>query len=317
MKNISDILMLLMLLILPMGLGYFFRAIKLFDEHETSTLRKFVVRVSVPFVIFKNLYKADVSILDQFFPAACGFFIISILFTLSGYWLSTRISTNRAQQNAFAFGVSMGNYAFLGWGVIHSFYGENAFTRAVFYTLLFWPTFLVLGFWLVHRNHTGSKVISFGKLLLKNASVPILSATTGILMNLARVPLPHAVWDLVEKFAAFTIPMILFCIGLNFKMMMPRSHFKVLFAASLYRLIAGFAIGLAALMAIRLLFNADLLTQKVILIESIMPTATMTIFFVDYTEIDKELLAAIIAISTLLSLATIPLWYAAVENILK
>lgn len=316
MKNITDILMLLLVLVLPMGLGYFFKAVKVFNDNEITTLRKFVVRVCVPFLIFKNLYKANVSVFDQFVPAAAAFFIMTTLFVVSGFWASFKVSTDNAKQNAFAFAVSMGNYAFLGWGVVHSFYGEDAFTRAVFFTLIFWPVFLFWGFWLVHRKHPENKPESFARMLWRNASVPIISAAVGILMNLWEVPVPGIIGDLIDKFAAFVIPMILFCIGLDFKLKMPGSNLKVVAAASIYRLVGGFAIGLAVLFLTRLVFSVDVLTQKVILIESIMPTATMTVFFVDYTEIDKELLSGTIAISTLLSLVTIPLWYIVVERLI-
>jgi len=315
MKNFTDILMLLVALVLPMALGYFFRLIRLFNDKESDTLRKFVVRVSVPFLIFKALYTANVSILGQFFPAAFSFFLLTSLYTGSGFYISRFISKESARRNAFSFAVSMGNYAFLGWGVVYSFYGEEAFARAVFFTMLFWPIFLLHGFWLVHRQNRHSSKGSVVKLIVKNAAVPVTTAITGMGMNILHIPVPDVVWGLVEKFAAFVIPMILFTIGLNFKLIMPRSNLVTLTSAIVYRLFFGFGLGLVALSVARVIFPIDLITQKVVLIQSIMPTATMVVFFVEYTEMDKELLSGIIALSTLVSLITIPLWYAVVERL--
>lgn len=315
MKNFFDILLLFVAVVLPIGLGYFFRNIKLFDEKECNALRKFVIKVSVPFLIFKNLYRANIDSLGQFFPSATAFILMTVMFTVSGFYLSRRITPVREKQNAFSFSVFMGNYGFLGWGVVYSFFGDAALTRAVFFTMVFWPVFLLCGFWLVHRDEQHpTSAPPFLKVLLKNGAVPILTAITGIAMNLLKVPVPETAWNFVEKFAAFTIPMILFTIGLNFQLLMPRAKFRVLLSASIYRLVFGFGVGLLALIAVRLIFSVDAITQKVILVESIMPTATMTVFFTEYARVDKELHSGIIAFSTLLSLATIPFWYVVVER---
>lgn len=315
MKNIFDILLLLTAVLLPAGLGYLFRATRLFNGYECDALRKFVVRVSVPFLIFKNLYKANINSLSQLFPSAAAFILMTVLFTLSALYLGRRISPDSGKQNAFIFSVFMGNYSFLGWGVIFSFYGEEALTRAVFFTMFFWPVFLLTGFWLVHRRkHPHHEVPGFIPMLLKNALAPVLTSLAGILFNIFHIPVSPVIWDFIDKFSGFTIPMILFTIGLTFQLRLPREKIKVMWRASLFRLLPGMGLGAAALMATRLVFTVDMLTMKVILIESVMPSATMTVFFTEFADIDKELHAGIIALSTLLSLITLPLWYILVEQ---
>jgi predicted permease len=318
MDNISDILNLLITILLPMVLGYFFKFINLFDEKEINALRKFVVKVGIPFLIFKNLSSSNIESLNQFFPAFCGFFILTVTSLFFGYFVSNYISRDKEKQNAFAFTVFVGNYAFLGWGVIHSFYGEQALTRAVFFTMLFWPVFLLCGFWLIHKKskeaHISRKV--FLEALFKNASIPIFTAAVAIALNLLQVKIPPIGKNFIDKFSAITIPMILFTIGLNLKLRMKYSDLKIVFAASFFRLIFSFAFGLVAVVITRLLLPVDLLTQKVILIESIMPTAAMATFYIEYINMDKKLVSGIIAFSTILSLATIPFWYFIVEKIL-
>lgn len=320
MTNFLDILMLLVAIVLPMVLGYFFKIIKLFDDKEIIALRKFVVKVCVPFLIFRNLYKADIESLGQVFPSVSAYFFLAVFFTISGYAFSRYVSPVKRKQNAFAFSTFIGNYAFLGWGVVYSFYGEGALTRAVFFTMFFWPIFLLCGFWMIHRGNSGGgvglrgTVRSFLTVLLKNALVPIIVAILGIGFNLVHFTLPVILWDFIEKFASITIPMILFTIGLNFKLRMPRTDMKVLAAASVYRLVYGFLLGLLTVVIIRFIFSADILTQKVVLIESIMPAAAMTVFFIEYADTDPELHSGIIGFTTLVSLVTIPFWYMVVER---
>ncbi len=312
-----DILLLLLTVALPMVLGYITRRSKLFDETESNTLGKFVIRVSVPFLIFKSLFKADIKSLGQVFPSAAAIFLLTVLYTVGGYYLARYLADEKRVQNAVAFSVFAGNYIFLGWGVLDSFYGEPGLTRGVFFTLLAWPVFLLCGFWLCHlRNRMSSTTgarHSFWRVLLKNALLPFVAAIMGIGFNLIKVPLPEVAWDFISKFAGITIPMILFTIGLNVKIRMPGSHIKIVLAASLYRLVFGGLLGILTVLVIGLIFPMDPLTQKVILLEAIMPAAAMTVFFTQYADIHQELQAAVITISTILSLVTIPLWYLAIE----
>jgi predicted permease len=318
MKHISDIPVMMLPLLLPVVLGYFFRKIRVFDEKENDTLRKFVIKVSVPFLIFKSLYNADIRSLGQFLPLACAYFLLAVLYTLSAYFIAPFISSSHPKQNAFAFSIIIGNYAFLGWGVVYIFYGEEALTRAVFFTTPFWPVFLLCGFWMVHRRSQEKKDVSgsFLPVLIKNASVPIITAVLGIMMNVLHVPVPAVFQKVIDQFAALTIPMILFTIGLSLKLRMPVTNLKVILTASLYRLIAGFGLGLAVVSLLHLVFAIDTLTWKIILIEAPMPAAALGVFFIQYIDIDKELMSGIIAFSTLISLITIPIWYYVVEQII-
>jgi len=317
-KNFADILLLMIALMLPMVFGYFTRIIKLFKTGEAETLQKFVVKVCVPFLIFNSLYKANVASLGQIFPSLSAFVLLTVFYAIGGYYLGPVISGVKGKQNSFIFTVFAGNYVFLGWGVIHSFYGEEALTRAVFFALFALPVFLVVGLVMVYRRggfSTGDSGPDIYTVLIKNAGILVVSAILGISLNLLKVPLPLLARDFIEKFAAFAIPLILFIIGLNFTLKMPRSSFKIVMAGTVYRLVLGIIPGLAALAVTRFLFSADLLTQKVILMESIMPAAAITVFFTQYTEIDGELQAGIITFSTLLSLAAIPAWYVILESV--
>lgn len=319
MKFILHIPVLLLPLFLPMALGYFFRKVRVFDERGGQALQTFVVKVSVPFLIFKNLYKADMRSLGQFFPLMAAYFLLTVLFTLAAYLGAPRVSDDPKKQNAFGFSLIMGNYAFLGWSVAYMFYGDEALTRGVLFTLMFWPIFLSCGFWLVHQRQPGGggSLASSLRPLLKNAAVPVLSSALGVGMNVLNIPVPEVLWNLVQQFAAFTIPLILFTIGLNFKIRMPRTHFKVIASATFVRLIMGFAFGLVVVTLLKLVFPPDMfdpLSQKVVLLEGPMPAATMAVFFISFIDIDKEVMSGIIAFSTLASLLTIPLWYVVVER---
>lgn len=306
-----EILNTMLAILLPISLGYVLKLGRLFQENEIAALRKFVIRVALPFLIFQNLYRADVESLQQALPIVLSFILMTALYTLAAGLLSPLIASNEKQKLTFAFSVFAGNYAFLGWGVIVAFFGDQALTRAVFFSMFFWPVFLTCGFFLRRRFEYGANQTEqpgFLKILVRHAGVPITAAVSALALNISHVRLPGAITHFIAQFAALAIPMILFAIGQNLSLFMPVARLRLVLTASLFRLAGGFALGLAVVSLLRLIFNLDILSRQVILLQAVMPTATMSTFFSEYVQIDEELLSGIIAVSTLLSFFTLPLW---------
>lgn len=307
----SDLLNTMLAIILPILLGYLLRLGRIFQENEVSALRKFVMRVALPFLIFQNLYRADVESLQQALPIVLGFILLTVLYTLAALLVSPLAAGSEEQKLTFAFSVFAGNYAFLGWGVIASFFGARALTRAVFFSMFFWPVFLICGFFL-RRRFSGNAAQAAGegflKVLVRHAGVPIVTATAALALNIGRVRLPGVLDDFIGQFAVLAIPMILFAIGQNLCLLMPATRLRLVLAASFFRLVGGFALGAATVAALRLFFNVDVISRQVLLLQAVMPTATMTTFFGEYVSLDEELLSGTIAVSTLLSFLTLPLW---------
>jgi hypothetical protein len=316
----AEILDTMLAILLPIALGYLLKLGRLFREGEIAALRKFVMRVALPFLIFKNLYHADVESLHQALPIVLAFVLLTALYTLAAGIVSPRITRDETQRLTFAFSVFAGNYAFLGWGVIVSFFGEAALTRAVFFSMFFWPVFLTCGFFLRRRFEHGAvraERADFFKILIRHAGVPISAAAASLALNIGRVPLPGTLERFIAQFAALAIPMILFAIGQNLNLFMPVARLRLVLAAAFFRLAGGFALGLAVVAALRLLFDLDALSRQVILLQAVMPTATMATFFGEYVRVDEELLSGIIALSTLLSFFTLPLWVLLIRGLVR
>lgn len=315
----NEMLNTMLAILLPIALGYLLKLGRLFQESEIAALRKFVMRVALPFLIFQNLYRADVESLQQALPIVLAFVLMTFLYTLAAGLISPLVADGEKQRLTFAFSVFAGNYAFLGWGVIVSFFGAKALTRAVFFSMFFWPVFLTCGFFLRRRFHNdGSEAEGPGflKVMVRHAGVPIAAAAAALALNLGRVRLPEMLDSFIGQFAALAIPMILFAIGQNLRLLMPAARLRLVLTASLFRLAGGFALGLAVVAALRLFFNLDILSRQVILLQAVMPTATMATFFSEYVPLDEELLSGIIAVSTLLSFVTLPLWVMVIRALL-
>lgn len=312
---------LILALNLPIALGYLIRKFRLFAPEEIGTLRKFVVRVTIPFIIFKNLYSADISSVSQLAPSALALLLMTILYALGTSALAKVVTRDRTLRNSFIFATSFGNYAYLGWGVMWAFYGESGFSRALFFTIFFWPIFLLVGFatifLITRRSHAREAVPTpIGMLLLKNALPPVFTAGLALLLNWYKVPVPDLLWELITKFAAITIPLILFTIGLSLSFSLDGRRLRTIIAGSLTRILPGMLIGIVAMVTVSLIFPLDPLTKRVILLQSVMPTAATSPFFSDHIRTEPTVVSGILAFSTVASLVTIPLWFVVVENYL-
>jgi predicted permease len=302
----------------PILLGWFFKQLRIFEEKEIGTIRKFVVKVTVPFIIFRNLYYANIGDISQLIPASAAFIIITFLYTLTIFMTRRFASSDRKITNSLFLATFMGNYGYLGWGVLYYFYGDGGFTRAVFFTVLFWPVFLSFGLIIVSilsgEGFDKRFFQTIGKALLSNALIPILVVALSLYMNFNGIRIPLWLNKSIDSFASITIPAILFSVGLSFSLFMKKSYLKAVIYGSLLRLGIGIIFGLVATLIVSFLYNTDTLTKKVILLESVMPSAAISPFFADFLESEKEVISGILTFSTILSLFTLPFWYTVIEK---
>ena len=303
----------------PIFLGWLFKQTKIFSGDDNAVLRKFVIRVTVPFIIFRNLSHADIKAMDQLIPTSLAFVTITAICAFAVYWMRHLVSKDIKKSNSFCITSFIGNYSYLGWGVLYHFYGETGFTRGIFFTVFFWPFFLLIGFILTSalaksENQGKSSIGTLISNLRRNALPPVLALTLGLCVNLLHLDLPQWFSKSVDSIAALTIPTILFSVGLSFSIIIKKEHIRPILSGAIFRTFFGIFAGIAAVLLVSSVFKVDETTKKVILLESVMPTATTSPFFVDFVDSDKEVVSGIITFSTLLAIFTLPFWYFIIEK---
>ena len=236
----------------PIFLGWIFKQLKLFPDNESAVLRKFVIKVTVPFLIFRNLYNADTHEFSQMLPmimSLCLMLVFSAFIVVSMRNLS---SSDKKISNSFCLGSFVGNYSYLGWGVLSYFYG---------------------------------------------------------------IKIPEWLAKSIGSIANITIPAILFTVGLSLSVMLKKDTVRPVVLGTFFRTIFGMIIGTVVLSIVSFCFkDIDITTKKVILMESVMPSAALSPFFADFVDSDKEVVSGIVTFSTLFSLVTLPFWYFMIEK---
>ncbi len=303
----------------PIFLGWIFKQLKLFPDNESAVLRKFVIKVTVPFLIFRNLYNADTKEFSQMLPMITSLCLILAISAIIVVSLRNLSSSDKKISNSFCVGSFVGNYSYLGWGVLSYFYGESGFTRGVFFSMFFWPAVLSTGFtmiWVLSRASSGQaskdKIIHA---LTSNAIPPIVSAALAMAMNFYGIKLPEWLAKSIGSIANITIPAILFTVGLSLSVMLKKETIRPVISGTFFRTVFGMIVGVAVLSIVSFCFkDVDITTKKVILMESVMPSAATSPFFADFLDSDKEVVSGIVTFSTLFALVTLPFWYFMIEK---
>ena len=303
----------------PIFLGWIFKQLKLFPDNESAVLKKFVIKVTVPFLIFRNLYKADTKEFNQMLPMIASLCLILIFSAILVVSLRNLSSSDKRVSNSFCVGSFVGNYSYLGWGVLSYFYGENGFTRGVFFSMFFWPAVLSTGFamvWFLSRTSSGkSSKEKMLHALASNAIPPVVSAATAMAMNFYGIKIPDWLSQSIGSIANITIPAILFTVGLSLSVMLKKETIRPVISGTFFRTIFGITVGIAVLSIVSFCFkDVDITTKKVILMESVMPSAATSPFFADFVDSDKEVVSGIVTFSTLFALVTLPFWYFMIEK---
>lgn len=132
---------------------------------------------------------------------------------------------------------------------------------------------------------------------------PIIWAITAAFALLyADVELPKWIANTTEVLAGFVIPLMLMSLGASLAQLKVAT-FRRSLGLAMFRLIAGFVVGVGIASALELEGPA----RGVVIIQSAMPTAVFTYLFAARAGTRPEEVGGIVVISTLLSFATLPL----------
>jgi predicted permease len=274
-------------ILFPMGLGLLLRLVGLFGDREGELLRKFVVRLGVPVLCFFSLYAAKPESVAAIAPMA-GAFVLMCLTMWSVGWLAATRFKEPSQRSAVHACVTFGNYGWMGLGVMTALLGVAGTQRVVYFFLLWWPLFYGLGL-PIGIIHVGRRTggVPLGKTLAV-AAPPILCAAL-----LTRT---------LSPFGEMTVPLILLSVG----MMLDPSRLHTALRPALLVTALTLLIGPLVGWGIAALLAPDPVSYRTIIMEGAMPVATLVPLLEENYAMDTDLVSTAIVLSTLVSLATIP-----------
>ncbi|CAB3288353.1 Auxin efflux carrier [Methanocaldococcus lauensis] len=298
-----DVVLIILTLIM---VGYISKVLNILNEEHAKILNSIVIYFAMPSTIFLTIIKnVSSNQILNFLKLPIIIFISFMLVGLLSYLLGKYIFKLDDKKLGGLILVSMlGNTGFLGYPVILGMFGEIGLARAIFCDLGSVFATMLLG------TYVG---IRFGK--SKNKSVlkemikfpPLLTGILSIILiifNFNLNYLPNFLLKSLNYLSSATVPLIMMSLGLSLS---PKSlKFGIFWGliASLFR----FIISPTLSFTLSEIINIKGLDRNVLLVESSMPSAMMSLVLGTLYELDVKLIASSIFITTTLSLLVIGLW---------
>ena len=231
---------------------------------------------------------------------------LGILVSLVIAWLACRsCRMPRGVTGAVILEAAFPNATYLGLPVLVSVFGDWAASIAIQYDLFAsTPLLFTLGILLAQHFGQHDRGESVGYRLLRIP--PLWAAVTAVILNLAGVPNPEALQQTLSLLGQSVIPLMLLVLGMSLR-------WEVLHIRRLPSVAVVLVIQLL-LMPLVVWGGAEILSLKPdllapVVLEAAMPSMVIGVVICDRYGLDTGLYAAAVTVSTVLSLATLPMWF--------
>ncbi|WP_088538244.1 AEC family transporter [Methanobrevibacter sp. 87.7] len=293
-----EILTTFLTIFIILAIGFIAKRFNLLSANEGATINKVVVYLAMPFLVFRSLYDANMSLLPTLGKFPIIGFISAFLVGIVSYLLFVGMKLPDKQKYALLSVIIMGNTGFVGFPVVMGVYGVSGLVRAIFFNIT--DVLMMIVVYLIF-------VIKFGgeykEVVKRIFSFPVLwGLIIGLLFNLYHIPIGTVGTNIINYLADITIPLIILSLGLSMNFKGFGKKFGLTLTGSVLKL---FVYPFFAFFILKL-FGITGFDNEIALIEAAMPSAMLSISYVMEFGLDVELTSDIIVFDTLLSLVTLP-----------
>jgi predicted permease len=277
--------------ILVAAAGYGLASVLAIDSRSIGRL---LFYLATPALVFRSLYRSqlDFAVLQELALVAVA---VGICSGLLGWLIS--VGESRQRRAALILTSAVSNNGNMGIPISFFAFGDIGLALGSIYYVV--TSFL--------SNTFGVVIASAGQTAVATAlgqsvQVPVLySAALGLLLNLVQFELPEPLFRAIDLLADAAIPGMLILLGIQLRKAPLTKVPWVILRSTAVRLIAGPI--LAWLLC--LLLSIDGAERNVLILQAGMPTAVMAAVLSTEYDTEPELVATVILVSTLLSMATL------------
>jgi len=293
-------------LIIFIVIGYAARKLKAMEDGFDRMLTKFIMSVPLPVMII-NSFRIEFSARELLnLPIIIGMSVLTMAVCYGVGEIARRI-IGGGRGKVARFGLTFTNFTFFGLSVVSELYGSQAVFYFVIFTMpiriMFYgsaPIILGDGTQKLHAKQTAKQFLS----------PPIIAVFVGLFLYIAQIELPSVIDDVMLTVGNMASPLGLMLCGTIIADAKIRGvlDYPEVIVTSILRLLFMPAIALAIALALRL----DKMIIKTIVLYFAMPVASfLPLFSLRYNPHDTDAIAMgsyFVAVSTILCVATIPLW---------
>ena len=290
----SKVLVMLILILV----GYIVSKKGMFSQQTAGELTTLLLRIVLPCLIVSAFieFGSSVSLSEMGLSAALTGASMGISLSASRFFFRKDIEK---RTKVLQFSALFGNMGFMGVPLVQAIVGEQGVIYASFAIVVF-----NLFSWTYGYRLMNSKAKMNIKTILFNPGM--IGILIGLPICLFKIQIPSVVVDPINFLASVNTPLAMIVIGSYVAKLEMKSFVSdmAVYRASALRLILMPILTLGLLLLIRP--KEDLF--MVVLIQAAMPVAANTVLFAAQYKKDVELATKIVAVSTLLSILTIPIF---------
>jgi len=199
--------------------GILLKQWRIIDERFSAVTSKIVFNVAMPALLFQKL--SAIPIAEIFNPYQVLFVVSALLAMFVLAWLiSWVICKNGRDQGAFIQGAFRGNFAILGFALIHNAFGPEALANAALVLAIIMPLYNVLSIIALTVPLHREKSVALNRTIIQIITNPlIIAALIALPFSILNIPVLPLVGTTVDYLAGMTLPLALIGIGsaLSFK----------------------------------------------------------------------------------------------------
>jgi len=282
------------------GLGFFLRRQDILTGSRVHLISHVLVNVALPALTISSMQlphtASSIRIVDSTLLIALAYYLGAFLLSLA---ICHFIPSTKAEKGVFQFMLIFPNVGFMGIPVAEVILGPGSLIYVILFNLPFNLLVFTMGVWLLARGRAGAP----DPVLLLTPG--LLASLLGLVFFLAGFDIPYPVDTTLDWIGKATTPLAMLVVG------------ALLATLPVFRLIGDrrvFAISalrLVILPALAFLVLSPLLSDRMLLMTTVlliaMPVAANTVLLSEEYGVDATLASQGVFLSTLASLATIPL----------
>lgn len=282
--------------------GYVLRRVGLVRIEAAKDLNQLVFAFTLPCMIFLALQGATLSPSLLVLPAL-GWALSFVALGL-GWAVARALKLPRHTAGAFLLSIGFANTTFLGYPLIQGIYGQGHLTLAIFYDLM--GTTLAVNLLGVLVASAYGEAAASGKAIARR--LLLFPPMWGLVLGLALhgVALPQGLTSLLASVGGLTTPLIMLALGVSLEFSHWRKDLGLVGLVAVGRLVVLPAIALLAVKALDLPIDY----QQAVTLEAAMPTMFYSLTLAMVFGLESRLVINAIMVTTVLSVATVPLWLA-------
>jgi predicted permease len=250
----------------------------------------------------------------------CALFVLLIAFSWLIAFLHTKIfRVSDCDKGAYQNMIIFPNNGFMGMPISMAIYGGQGFFLMVAANILAPPIMYTFGIWNMMRHGGAGAKFS----LRQFVNIPVIASFVGLAIFFFRIPVPTVIGSSIEIAGNMMTPLCMMVIGIQLTQSTVGSIIKSfrLVSASLVKIIILPLLVFVILLPFGLIQTAsgpllDPLIIAIITLNAMMPTAALTVALSDMYGCDVKLASEGTFLTTLFSIATIPLIAALINHIL-